>query len=87
MGPTPLRAGPRLRRLGGDGDDSAGAQRRDYTIGAWIGTTCETFVDESAAAKVRLEGSVKELPQRLVELLVPWSCRRLEPDDAITNGG
>jgi hypothetical protein len=53
----------------------------DYTIGVWIGTTYETIVDESATAGVRLEGSVKERPYRLVELRIPWSHRRLDGVD------
>ena len=56
----------------------------DYTIGVWIGTSYETFVDESAAAGVRLEGSVKDRPERLVELRVPWSCNPL-PSGAPTS--
>jgi ABC-type polysaccharide/polyol phosphate transport system ATPase subunit len=53
----------------------------EYTIGVWIGTSYETFVEESTAAAIRLEGSVKERPERLVELRVPWSCHAL-PSDA-----
>jgi ABC-type polysaccharide/polyol phosphate transport system ATPase subunit len=53
----------------------------DYTIGVWIGTTYETIVDESATAGIRLEGSVKERPDRLVELRIPWSHRRLDGVD------
>jgi ABC-type polysaccharide/polyol phosphate transport system ATPase subunit len=55
----------------------------DYTIGVWIGTSYETFVDEGAAAGVRLEGSVKDRPERLVELHIPWTCTVL-PSDAPT---
>jgi ABC-2 type transport system ATP-binding protein/lipopolysaccharide transport system ATP-binding protein len=42
------------------------------SVGAWLGSRYETFVDEPSVATVELEGSVRERPDRAVVLDVPW---------------
>jgi ABC-type polysaccharide/polyol phosphate transport system ATPase subunit len=47
----------------------------DYVVGVWLGTSYETFLDDPAVATLRLEGSVSDRPERLVELPLEWTHR------------
>jgi ABC-2 type transport system ATP-binding protein/lipopolysaccharide transport system ATP-binding protein len=49
----------------------------EYVIGVWIGTRFDTFLEESTAARIRLEGDVKGRPRRLVDLRLPWDVQRI----------
>jgi ABC-type polysaccharide/polyol phosphate transport system ATPase subunit len=53
----------------------------EYVIGVWIGTRFDTFLQESAAARIRLEGDVKGRPHRLVDLRLPWDVQRIAGRD------
>lgn len=44
-----------------------------YRVGVWIGSAYETVINEAGAATFQLEGSPKGRPDRVVELLLPWS--------------
>src|SRR5205823_12431094 len=45
----------------------------DYVVGVWLGTSYETFLDDPAVATLRLEGSISNRPERLVELPLEWT--------------
>jgi ABC-type polysaccharide/polyol phosphate transport system ATPase subunit len=45
----------------------------DYVVGVWLGTNYETFLDDPAVATLRLEGSTRNRPGRLVELPLTWT--------------
>ncbi|HEY5987665.1 MAG TPA: hypothetical protein VIV12_15015, partial [Streptosporangiaceae bacterium] len=45
----------------------------DYVVGVWLGTSYETFLDDPAVATLRLEGSNRNRPERLVELPLTWT--------------
>jgi hypothetical protein len=47
----------------------------DYAVGVWIGQGFEEILSVDAATSFSLEGSAKGRPDRVVELLLPWSCR------------
>jgi ABC-2 type transport system ATP-binding protein/lipopolysaccharide transport system ATP-binding protein len=49
----------------------------EYVVGVWIGTRYDTFLEESTAARIRLEGDVKGRPRRLVDLQLPWDVQRI----------
>jgi ABC-2 type transport system ATP-binding protein/lipopolysaccharide transport system ATP-binding protein len=49
----------------------------EYTVGVWIGTRYDTFVQETALRRFRLEGDVKGRPRRIVSLELPWDVRRV----------
>jgi ABC-type polysaccharide/polyol phosphate transport system ATPase subunit len=49
----------------------------EYVVGVWIGTRYDTFLEEAAAARIRLEGDVKGRPRRLVDLQLPWDVQRV----------
>jgi ABC-type polysaccharide/polyol phosphate transport system ATPase subunit len=49
----------------------------EYVVGVWIGTRYDTFLEEVAAARIRLEGDVKGRPRRLVDLQLPWDVQRV----------
>jgi ABC-type polysaccharide/polyol phosphate transport system ATPase subunit len=49
----------------------------DYTVGVWIGTRYDTFVQETALRRFRLEGDVRGRPRRIVSLELPWDVRRV----------
>jgi ABC-type polysaccharide/polyol phosphate transport system ATPase subunit len=49
----------------------------EYVVGVWIGTRYDTFLEETTAARIRLEGDVKGRPRRLVDLRLPWDVQRI----------
>jgi ABC-type polysaccharide/polyol phosphate transport system ATPase subunit len=49
----------------------------DYTVGVWIGTRYDTFVQETALRRFRLEGDVRGRPRRIMSLELPWEVRRV----------
>jgi ABC-type polysaccharide/polyol phosphate transport system ATPase subunit len=49
----------------------------DYVLGVWIGTRYDTFVQETALYRFRLEGDVRGRPRRIVSLALPWQVRRV----------
>ena len=49
----------------------------EYTVGVWIGTRYDTFVQETALRRFRLEGDVKGRPRRIMSLELPWDVRRV----------
>jgi ABC-type polysaccharide/polyol phosphate transport system ATPase subunit len=49
----------------------------EYTVGVWIGTRYDTFVQETALRRFRLEGDVKGRPRRIMSLDLPWDVRRV----------
>ena len=54
----------------------------EYSVGVWIGTDHETFISEPATVAVRIEGSARGRPNRLVQLAHgglpdPWSVERI----------
>jgi ABC-type polysaccharide/polyol phosphate transport system ATPase subunit len=53
----------------------------DYTVGVWIGTRYDTFVQETALYRFRLEGDVRGRPRRVVSLGLPWDVRRVDDSD------
>jgi ABC-2 type transport system ATP-binding protein/lipopolysaccharide transport system ATP-binding protein len=53
----------------------------EYTVGVWIGTRYDTFVQETALRRFRLEGDVKGRPRRIMSLELPWDVRRVEGDE------
>jgi ABC-type polysaccharide/polyol phosphate transport system ATPase subunit len=50
----------------------------DYTVGVWIGTRYDTFVQETALRRFRLEGDVRGRPRRIVSLELPWEVHTVE---------
>jgi len=50
----------------------------DYTVGVWIGTRYDTFVQETTLYRFRLEGDVRGRPRRIVSLGLPWDVRRVD---------
>ena len=48
----------------------------DYTVGVWIGTRYDTFVQETALRRFRLEGDVRGRPRRIMSLELPWEVSR-----------
>ena len=53
----------------------------DYTVGVWIGTRYDTFVQETALRRFRLEGDVRGRPRRVMRLDLPWEVREVEGGD------
>jgi energy-coupling factor transporter ATP-binding protein EcfA2 len=53
----------------------------EYTVGVWIGTRYDTFVQETALRRFRLEGDVKGRPRRIMSLELPWDVRTVEGDE------
>jgi ABC-2 type transport system ATP-binding protein/lipopolysaccharide transport system ATP-binding protein len=53
----------------------------EYTVGVWIGTRYDTFVQETTLRRFRLEGDVRGRPRRIVSLELPWDVCRVEGDD------
>jgi ABC-type polysaccharide/polyol phosphate transport system ATPase subunit len=51
----------------------------EYVVNVWIGTTYETFVWEHSAGWLRLEGSHKGRPDRLISSQGTWTVITLEP--------
>ena len=51
----------------------------EYVVNVWIGTTYETFVWEHSAGWLRLEGSHKGRPDRLISSQGTWTVTTLEP--------
>jgi ABC-type polysaccharide/polyol phosphate transport system ATPase subunit len=49
----------------------------EYRVGVWLGTRYDTFLQESAARRFRLEGDVKGRPRRALVLDLPWDVRRV----------
>jgi hypothetical protein len=52
-----------------------------YSIGLWVGAPRETYFHDDAVATIRLDGSVKGRPDRIVELKLPWEVRSTTSDD------
>jgi len=52
----------------------------DYTVGVWMGTRYDTFVQETALSRFRLEGDVRGRPRRIVSLGLPWDVRRVDEE-------
>jgi ABC-type polysaccharide/polyol phosphate transport system ATPase subunit len=50
----------------------------EYTVGVWIGTRHDTFIQETALRRFGLEGDVKGRPRRVMRLDLPWDVRRVE---------
>jgi ABC-type polysaccharide/polyol phosphate transport system ATPase subunit len=50
----------------------------EYTVGVWIGTRYDTFVQETALRRLRLEGDVRGRPRRIMSLELPWDVRMVE---------
>ncbi len=46
-----------------------------YSVGVWIGQGFDEFFSVDGAASFSLEGNSKGRPDRIVEVLAPWSCR------------
>jgi ABC-type polysaccharide/polyol phosphate transport system ATPase subunit len=53
----------------------------DYTVGVWMGTRYDTFVQETTLYRFRLEGDVRGRPRRIVSLGLPWDVRRIDDAD------
>jgi hypothetical protein len=53
----------------------------DYTVGVWIGTRYDTFLQETALRRFRLEGDVRGRPRRVMSLELPWDVRTVEGGD------
>jgi ABC-2 type transport system ATP-binding protein/lipopolysaccharide transport system ATP-binding protein len=53
----------------------------EYTVGVWVGTRHDTFVQETALRRFGLEGDVKGRPRRIMRLELPWDVRKLEGDE------
>jgi ABC-type polysaccharide/polyol phosphate transport system ATPase subunit len=53
----------------------------DYIVGVWFGTAYETFFQEQAARRFRLEGNVANRLKRSVVLGLPWEVNRVESSD------
>jgi hypothetical protein len=53
----------------------------ERTVGVWIGTRYDTFVQETALRRFRLEGDVKGRPRRIMSLELPWDVGRVEGDE------
>jgi ABC-2 type transport system ATP-binding protein/lipopolysaccharide transport system ATP-binding protein len=49
----------------------------DYTVGVWIGTRYDTFVQETALRRFRLEGDARGRSRRIMSLELPWDVRRV----------
>jgi len=59
----------------------------EYRLGVWLGNAEQTFLDDPARLRFRLEGSVKGRPQRAVELLLPWVLEHAEESSDRGEGG
>jgi ABC-2 type transport system ATP-binding protein/lipopolysaccharide transport system ATP-binding protein len=46
-----------------------------YTVGLWAGRGQENFLDVDATTVFTIDGSTKGRPDRVVDLMLPWSCR------------
>jgi ABC-type polysaccharide/polyol phosphate transport system ATPase subunit len=53
----------------------------EYTVGVWIGTRHDTFLQETALRRLRLEGDVRGRPGRMVRLDLPWDVRVVDRDE------
>ncbi len=54
----------------------------NYTAGFWLGSPYGNFLDVPAVATLPLEGTTKDRPDRVVELLLPLVLQQLSPDSA-----
>jgi ABC-type polysaccharide/polyol phosphate transport system ATPase subunit len=49
----------------------------EYTVGVWVGTRYDTFVQETSLGRFRLDGDVRGRPRRIMSLALPWDVRKV----------
>lgn len=58
----------------------------EYVVGTWVGSSYDTFVYEDDVLRFRLEGDTQGRPERVVQLGLPFTVRRMGDVTAVGDG-